>query len=306
MSGVLVAFAIIGFSVLAGYLSARFRLLDASQGRLLNRVAFYVFSPALLFAVLIKTDIGTVFSPVLLVLLICAGAIVLLFVLLSRLFFRRDMPATTIGATASTYLNSNNIGLPVSIFVLGDLTYFAPVLVLQLVLFLPIILGLLELARERTSIARSVLGAVLNPLILSSVLGFAVAATGIPIPDVIYEPLNTLGGAAVPLLLFAYGVSLHGQHIWHAAGDRILSTTAIVLKAIVMPALAYVLSALVFRLSPHEVFVATILASLPTAQNIYTYASVYQTKTFAVRDVVFVTTAVSLPIMFIIAALLKA
>lgn len=306
MSGVLVAFAIIGVSVLAGYLSARFGLLDASQGRLLNRVAFYIFSPALLFSVLVKTDIGTVFSPVLLILLICAGAVVLIFVLLSHIFFRRDMPETTIGATASTYLNSNNIGLPVSIFVLGDLTYFAPVLVLQLVLFLPIILGLLELARERKSVARSVLGALLNPLILSSVLGFAVAAAGIPIPDVVYEPLNALGGAAVPLLLFAYGVSLRGQRIWHSDGDRIFSTTAIVLKAVVMPALAYVLSASVFRLNPHEVFVATILASLPTAQNIYTYASVYQTKTFAVRDIVFVTTAASLPIMFIIAALLKA
>lgn len=306
MTGVLIAFAIISVAILAGYISVRVGLVKVEQGPLLNRLSFYVFSPALLFSVLAKTSVETILSPVLIVLTITAGAVALVFVLLSRLFFRRDMPATTIGATASVYLNSNNIGLPVSLFVLGDLAYFAPVVVLQLVIFLPIILGMLEVAKRNTSVAKSLLGALINPLVVGSLLGFFVALSGLPVPDVIFEPLNMLGGAAVPLLLFAYGVSLRGQKIMHRDGDRAFSSTAIALKSVVMPVAAYALSAFVFHLSPHEIYAATILASLPTAQNIFTYATVYESKTYAVRDVIFVTTIASLPIMFVIAALLQA
>jgi predicted permease len=115
-----------------------------------------------------------------------------------------------------------------------------------------------------------------------------------------------LGAATVPVLLFSYGVSLFGQALFHTDGDRSLSITAIALKAVFMPALAFVLARFALGLSNHEVFAAVILACLPTAQNIFTYASVYKTEVYAVRDVVFITTIVSLPVMFLIAALLSA
>lgn len=307
MIGVVVAFATIGLSILAGYIATRLKLVNQEQGKLLNRLTFYVFSPALLFAVLAKTSVETIFSPVLLVLLLSAVSIALIFVIASRLFFKRTLAETTIGATASIYVNSNNIGLPVSLFVLGDMTYFAPVVVLQLVLFTPLVLGLLEVAkRKHTSVWRALLQAMLNPLIVASLLGIAFPLLNVPIPDVLFEPVSMMGGAAVPLLLFAYGVSLRGQRIFHSDGDRVFSITSIALKTVWMPVLAYLISEFVFHLSPHEVFAAVILAALPTAQNMFTYASVYNAKIFAIRDVVFTTTLASLPVMFIITALLKA
>ena len=306
MDGGIVAFAIIGILVLAGYVSTRFNLVTLEQGPLLNRLSFYVFSPALLFAALSKTAIENIFSPVLLVLIICAISVAVSYIILSRLFFKRDLGATTIGATAAVYLNSNNIGLPVSIFVLGDVAYFAPVLMLQLVLFLPIILGFLEASTGReVSIWAVLMKATLNPLILASLVGVAVAALQIDVPEFIYQPVHALGQAAVPLLLFAYGVSLNGQKLFHVQGDRAISITAIASKTAVMPFIAFVMSDWVFHLSAHEIYASVILASLPTAQNIFTYASVYKVKEYAVRDVVFLTTVLSLPIMFLIAATLQ-
>lgn len=307
MSGVLVAFATIGVSILAGYIATRIKLVSLEQGKLLNRLSFYIFSPALLFAVLAKTSVETIFSPVLLVLTISAAAIAAMFVLASRLFFKRTLAETTIGATASIFVNSNNIGLPVSLFVLGDMTYFAPVVVLQLVLFTPLVLGLLEVAkRSHASVGRALLKAMLNPLIVGSLLGISFAVFRIPVPAIIFEPVSMMGGAAVPLLLFAYGVSLRGQRIFHSDGDRVFSITSILLKMVWMPVLAYLLSAFVFHLSAHEVFAAVILAALPTAQNMFSYASVYDAKIYAIRDIIFTTTVASLPIMLIITALLRA
>ena len=307
MGGVLVAFAIIGVAIGVGYLSARFRLVTVEQGPVLNRVAFYIFSPALLFSVLARTSAEKLISPVLFVVVASSLVTAVAFFAVSRLFFRRGVAATTLGVTSSTYLNSNNIGLPVSVFVIGDINYFAPLLMLQLVVFLPVILVVLQMSTHKgSSLIKTLRSTILNPLIVATVLGLVVSLLGLTVPDFILQPMETLGAAAVPVLLFSYGVSLFGQRVFHRHGDRPVSITAIILKSAFMPAVAYVLAEFVLRLSAHQVFAAVILACLPTAQNIFTYASVYKTEVYAVRDVVFFTTMLSLPIMFILAALLSA
>jgi predicted permease len=107
------------------------------------------------------------------------------------------------------------------------------------------------------------------------------------------------------MILFAYGVSLRGQKLFEQSGDRPFTATVVVLKSLVMPTIAYLLSAFVFHLSAEATFAAVILASLPAAQNVFTFASVYQTKMFEVRDVLLITTVMSLPIMFVVALLLR-
>ena len=307
MNGVLVAFAVIGVLIGAGYFSARFGLVAVAQGPTLNRIAFYIFGPALLFSALATTSVEHIFSPVIVVVLLSSIATAVLFIVLSRLFFRRTLSETTIGVAASIYANSNNIGLPISLFVIGDVTYFAPLLMLQIVLFLPIIMGVLESGKHGpTSMRKVMLGTFLNPLIVASVVGFLVSLNHVVLPEIVIQPLTTMGGAAVPVLLFAYGISLRGQKVFHPDGDRPVSIVATVLKALVMPAIAFTVGSWVFHLPPHQLFAAVILTSLPTAQNIYTYASVYKVEAFAVRDVIFTTTIVSLPLMFFVAAIMAA
>jgi malonate transporter len=306
VGGVIVAFAVLTALIGAGYLSARVGFVELETGRKLNVIAFYVFSPALLFSMLSQASSDILFSPVLLIIFIASASTALLFILISRLFFRRTFAETTIGFSASSYLNANNFGLPVSLFVLGDLAYFAPVLLLHLVVFLPVILILLEFAKYRgASILKAFRSTVTNPLILASVLGSIISATDLVVPEVILTPLETMGAAAVPMILFAYGVSLRGQKLFEQSGDRPFTATVVVLKSLVMPTIAYLLSAFVFQLSAEATFAAVILASLPAAQNVFTFASVYQTKMFEVRDVLLITTVMSLPIMFVVALLLR-
>ena len=52
MGGVLIGFAIIGFVILVGYAVERFGIAGADVGRVLNRMAFFIATPALLFTVL--------------------------------------------------------------------------------------------------------------------------------------------------------------------------------------------------------------------------------------------------------------
>lgn len=306
MLGVLQGFAVILGIIGAGYLASRFRVVQGEQRLVLNRVAFYVATPALLFSVLQRSDPAVILSPVILITALAAVLVAGVFVAASRLWFPRDLGSTTLGATSSGYVNSNNLGLPVAVYILGDAAYVAPLLLLQIVVFTPIILAVLESTRGNQRGAAVALGrAASNPIIIASVLGLLLALLRFPLPDMVMGPIDMLGNAAIPMVLLSFGVSLHGQRMLRSRVDRPAVLVSSGIKVLVMPLLTWVLC-LAFGLSAHETFVATTIAALPTAQNVYNYAATYRRAETQVRDTVFLTTFASLPVIAGVAWLLAA
>lgn len=305
MAGVLIGFAIIGSVIAVGYVVGRLGVLGPTATVVLGRAAFFVFLPALLFSVMAEADLAELFSALLPVSAIAALSCMLAFVLLARLLWRRGAPALTIGALASGYVNANNIGLPVAAYVIGDPTLVAPVILLQLVVFAPIALTILDVTTSgRLSIGRVLTQPVRNPLIIASVLGLVVALIGVDLPDPVVEPFRLLGAAAVPTVLFVFGLSLHGRRILEPGSGRRDVLLAVILKSIVMPLVAWGVGALAFGLEGVALFTVVVLAALPTAQNVYTYAARYQTAMPLARDSGLITTALAVPILIVIAALL--
>ncbi|MTD15264.1 AEC family transporter [Nakamurella sp. YIM 132087] len=305
MSGVITGFAIIAVVIGVGYVTRRTGLLGPQVGPALNRVAFYIAVPALLFMVLGRADIRLLFSSFLLVNLLSAVLAAVLYVVASRIWFQQKLPETVIGASASSYVNSNNIGLPVAVYVLGDPQWVAPTLLLQLLLLSPVILGTLDISTSgRVSRRQLLTQPIRNPLIIASLLGVVVAATGITLPEVVTAPLDILGGAAIPLVLMAFGMSLHGGRPLRPGPERVPTIVASVLKSLVMPVLAWALAALVFKLDPVTVRAVTVTAALPTAQNIYNFAAHYERGAVQARDAGLITTVAAVPVLILISLLL--
>ncbi|QWT24756.1 AEC family transporter [Subtercola sp. PAMC28395] len=305
MDGVLTGFAIIGFVIVVGYVIQRIRILPADAPVVLNRFVFFIASPALLFSVLAKADLRVIFSSFLLVSIGAIAASSVAYVVLSRIFFRRGIADTTIGAAASSYANANNIGLPVSVYVLGSAQFVAPLLMFQVIVMAPILLALLDVStRGHVSVKSILLQPVRNPIILGSLAGFIVAASGWQIPDALLQPFILVGGAAVPLVLVTFGMSLAGQRPFRAGAGRTEIVTASLLKSVLMPVVALLLARYVFQLDGVHLFAVVVLAALPTAQNIFNYAFCYDVGTVLARDTVLVTTIASLPVLLVISALL--
>ncbi|QJU55365.1 AEC family transporter [Herbiconiux sp. KACC 21604] len=305
MLGVLTGFGIIGFVIAVGYLVQRLGFLPGNSIRVMNQVAFFVATPALLFTVLSRSHPADVFSGPMAVtaLIVAFGAAV--FVAASRLWFRRPVAETTIGAASSVYVNANNIGLPVATYVLGNAQFVAPLLLLQLVVMAPLVLGTLDIATSgRASIGRILTQPLRNPMIIASALGLAIAVAGVRLPDAVFAPFELIGGAAIPLVLLSFGMSLVGQRPLQAGTGRAEIVVASVIKLLLMPISAYVLGRFVFGLAGHELFVVVALATLPTAQNIYNFASRYQRGIVIARDTVLLTTIGSVPMLLLVAALL--
>lgn len=296
MLGVITEFAIILSVIFIGWLLAARKVIRSDSERLMfNRVAFYAATPALLFNSVAKSDPGTVLSPVILV-IIAATAIVA--AIYATVFWRNGVAEVASGAAAASYFNSVNIGLPVSIYVLGDSTYAIPVVFIQMALFTPLILG----ALGGNSLLSGIKTGLLSPMVVASFLGFIVAWQGWTIPEPVMAPIELLGGASIPMILMSFGASLSTSGALSDKESRPQTLLATSLKLIGMPIVAFLIC-LAAGLDEDTTYAAVILAALPTAQQVYNYAATFQRATNVARDTVFITTFASLPVMLVIALL---
>ncbi|MGO1393267.1 AEC family transporter [Agrococcus casei] len=301
----LMGFGIIAFVIFVGWLLARIGIVTSESRIVLNRVAFFAASPALLFMIISRSDVAVVFSGVLGASALAIVTVGIIYYVVARLWFTKDKGRLAMGTNLSVYTNINNIGLPVAIYVIGDAQYVGPIMLLQLIIMAPLLLGALDMQKQgRLSAARILTQPVRNPIVIASLLGLVVAVTGFELPEFVVQPLDTLGGAAVPLMLLAFGASLSGSKPLAPGTGRREVLFAAGLKAVVMPVVAWVFAQFVFQLPPEQVYAVTVLGALPTAQNMYQYALQYRTGEIIARDVILLTTFASLPVMLVIAALM--
>jgi malonate transporter len=303
---VLTGFVVIGVAILVGWVIGRIDLLGPTGAQVLSRLTFFVLSPFLLFVVLAQADVATLFSALLPVSALSAVAVFAVFSVVSRFIWRRPAGEVLIGALSAGQVNSNNIGIPLSLYVLGSAAYPAPVILFQLLVLTPITMAIFEALttdgrRRPWPIVRRT---ITNPIVVGSVLGTIVSATGIPLPPIVIDPLELVAGAAVPVLLISYGISLNGQRVLGTRGRRRDILLAAGLKLVFMPLVAWAVARFAFGLSPAEVLVVTVLAALPTAQNVFNYAQRYVIGQTIAPDTVFVTTIGCVPVLFLVVLLL--
>lgn len=228
-----------------------------------------------------------------------------IFAFISLILWGRRLPEAVVGMLSAGYVNANNIGIPVAVYVLGDAAHSAPIILLQLLIFTPISLAILDASTAGAMSWRAIIMQPLrNPIIVGSALGLVLAVTDVSPPDAAMEPFRIIGAAAVPLMLISYGMSLHGQKPLRAGQGRRDVLVASFLKLIVMPAAAWVLGALVFDLTGHDLFVVVALAALPAAQNVFNYAQRYDRGEAIARDAILLTTIGSIPVLILLAAVL--
>ncbi|MBM7829430.1 putative permease [Agromyces cerinus] len=305
MIQIFTGFAVIALAVFVGWIAGRTGVLGPEARPMLARLNFSVLAPFLLFSVLAQADVGALFSVLLPVSAIAAVAMMLVFGLVAMLVWRRSLEHTVIGSLASGYVNGNNFGIPIAVYMLGDAAYSAPVVLLQLLLFAPVALAILGArVHGHTSVAAIVRTTFTNPIIIGSLAGVLVSVSGIELPPIVMEPIDLIGHAAVPLMLIAYGLSLHGQRLFAPGSGRREVVLATALKLVAMPLTAWAIGAFLFGLDGIELYAVTVLAALPTAQNVFVYAQRYETAEVVARDTVFLTTIGSVPVLLAVALLL--
>lgn len=307
MTGVLEGFLVLGVIVALGWGIGRSGILGPSAVEVLSRTAFFVASPALLFSILSSADVHAVFSGALVVTAVSSSAVCLLF-LGWAILRRRPAGESVVGAMSSGYVNAGNLGLPIVTYVLKDPTAIAPVLLFQLAVLGPLGTTVLDVLTRRedghpASVLRTIVAPLRNPIAIATAAGLVVAFGGWTVPDIVMAPVDLVAGIAVPGMLLAFGISLHGADRpgRGEVGAPLVVVSA--LKNLGQPAIAVGVGSLLGLTGPRLLAVA-ICAALPTAQNMFAYAVRYRQGQTLARDAGLVTTVVSIPVMIGIVALL--
>lgn len=305
MQGVLTGFAVIAVVIGVGYVIGRRGYLGDQGREVLTKLAFHVASPALLFTTLAQTDLSVIFSSRLLVTALSTAAAAGVFVAVGVLR-GWGVGRTTIGALCSSYVNSGNLGIPIAVYVLGDASLVAPVLLFQLVGVTPVALTVLDLSGKgaKGPLWRRLLTPLRNPIAVGSVAGVAVSAAGVRVPAPVLDPLTLIGGMSVPAVLLAFGISLCGSTLPGRGPDRAPVLLSVALKSVGQPAVAWALAVGVFGLRGAQLLDVVVTSALPAAQNLFTYASSYRVGERLARDSILLSTVISVPVLVVVAALL--
>ncbi|WP_336882350.1 AEC family transporter [Rhodococcus globerulus] len=310
MSGVIAGFTVIFVVIAVGFLLGRLGTLGSQGQFVLGRLVFFVATPALLFTTLASSDLSVIFSPTLAVASATAFAVGALYVVIAKLWLGRPLPELTIGALSASYVNSANLGIPIAVFVLGDATFVAPLLLFQIVVYSPIALTILDLTAlrgeaEKLSLVDTVTAPFKNPIVLAGAAGLIVALIGWVPPRPLMQPFELIGATSVPGALLAFGLSLYGVRVLEKGSsprrDVALAST---LKIVVQPVLAYLMAHYLLGIDGHQLFAIVVVSTLPTAQNVFIYASRYRRGMVLARDSAFVTTLASIPAIALVTALL--
>lgn len=306
MSAVIGAFAALVAVAVLGYVIGLFGVLRSQDELVLSRLAFFVATPALLFTTVAQADLRTIFSVVLVTNLVSLFVVQVVF-LVAVVIWRRTRSQAAIGVLASSYVNAGNLGVPVAAYVLGDGALVAPIVLFQVLIMAPIAFAVLDSDRQgsgrRVSLRTVVTRPLRNPLTVASLLGLLVSLVGVRLPDLLMRPIELVAAAAVPVALVAYGLSLSTgtKDSITLRRDVVL---AVGLKTFVQPLAAYAIARWVLDLHGTALLAPTLLAALPTAQNVYVYAVHYRASRTLARSAVLLSTLLSIPVMILIAGLL--
>ena len=320
MGDVVAGLAVFGVVIAVGWLLVRTRAVPADADGVLTRVCFFAATPALLVTTLSRADLTAVVSRTTAVAVAAELVAIVSAWCLHRLVLRRSTAEATIGALASGYVNAANLGIPVAVLVLGDAATIAPILLLQLLVLTPVTFTVLDAVTRRGNPSRlaTLTVPLRNPLLWGVVAGTAANLSGLDLTawcgGYPAQGLEMRGRVAVPLMMLALGMSLAGaprplrspepDASVRGAGRRSGLWLAVGWKLAVMPGLAVVVG-LATGLSGAQLLTPVVTATLPTAQNVFMYASRYGVGKDLARDTVLLTTAGFVPVVLLAAAILR-
>jgi predicted permease len=279
---------------------------DSDPARVLANAAFYIFVPALLFRTTARLDTATLPWAFLGAFFVPALLLIALLYIWQRWRSKpgESVVAPSVKAITAGFGNTLQIGLPVAAGVFGEqgLAIHIAVVSLHALSILTLLTAIVELdlARERSSgnlaatLVQTVRNTVIHPVVLPVLAGLAWNATGLAIPSVADEALQSLGTAVVPLCLTLIGMSL-AYYGWPRTWNGLVGLVAA--KLLLMPAVVFGVGHWLLGLSGMPLAVIVMIAALPTGSNALIFAQRYRaleaevTAATVISTVLYVATA---------------
>jgi len=263
--------------IFVGYVCGRVKALPESGLAWMNFFLLYVSLPALLFGIMSRTPFAELNNPPFLIATTLGTMIAFALAMVAgKLIGKLSLREATIAGLAGAYGNVGYMGPGLALAVLGSKAAAPTALIFccDSIFLFSIVPLLIELTdRDHPSLLHA-LGVVarqivLNPLIMSTVLGALVAALHIEMPLALDRMIQFLQNAAAPTALFVLGVTVALRPFqrvpWEVPG-------VIAIKLLIHPLVAFGLMLLFGPFAQPWAATAVLMAALPPALNVFVIA----------------------------------
>ena len=281
-----------------GYGTRRLGWLRREEISTINKIAFRIFLPCLLYYNIYCSDLSGSFDPLLMA--YAVGGVLLTFGLaLGYTLLTEKLPERR-GVLIQGMFRSNYVimGIPVATALLGaDQLGTVSILIAVIVpLFNMLAVVVLEVFRGQKPKPLHILGQIAkNPLVIGSVLGILTLVAGIRLPHILEQTIQSVSAIASPLQLFLLGAFFQFSGLKTYRRELV---TVSISKLIVSPGLFLGLGALLGFRDAAFVSLLGVFAS-PTAVNSFTMAQQMGGDAELAGDIVVTTSAVSILTMFL-------
>ncbi|MDO4433070.1 MAG: AEC family transporter [Alysiella sp.] len=264
------------FAIIAlGYAAVRFNLINREQTAGLGTFVIRIGMPALIFHALTARGLGATINNAYLLAYIVAAVLGFALGWFGTYKFTGNRAFAALNGMAFGMPNSGFIGYPLLAMVLGNEEaggYFAMNVLVEMILVLPALFILLDLATGKnsnitTTLKRIIFNLLKNPMMLALLAGLLVSTSGIPMPIFIQKTTSLLAAATSPLALFVIGAGLYGL-AFQSSNRHLLAIAAI--RTTFFPLLVSG-SLWLFGADKQTLFIGTLMscAPIPTTYAIF-------------------------------------
>ncbi len=253
--------------ILIGWLLVRYSPFDRAFWTGVEKFVYYVLFPAMLFYSTNRAALDFSSTATMLVLAVMTTSFGVILSYSARWIFRPD-PVDFASGLQTAFRFNSYIALALASRIGGEQGLALMALIQGATI--PLVNAISVWALSRTSEGASVWRELLrNPLVLATVFGTVTNLLGLRVPEVLAMVLGRLGSASTALGLMAVGAGLQLTGTFKGRVGIVTWWTGV--KLLAMPAFAYLVGQY-FPLTPLQMQILVLFASLPTASNAYILA----------------------------------
>jgi len=270
----------------SGYAAAKY--LEVTP-RPISQVAFYIFSPCLIFSLLTSNQLkGSEIARMAGFTVVSIAILGLVTYVIGRLlqFDRRLLVAVLL---TTMFSNAGNYGLSLNLFAFGEKALAHASVYFVTMAILIYTLGVVIASLGSSSLSEAFVSLLKAPVVYAVVLALLFTEFGLRLPLPLDRTVNLLGDAAIPVLMVLMGVQL-GRAKWD--GQISALTVTNFMRLVIGPALALGLS-LLFGLQGAARQAGISESAMPTAVINTVLATEFNVEPSFVSTVVFVSTLLS-------------
>jgi len=281
--------------IAAGFLIRKIKLINDEGVGLLNRLAYNMGLPALIFLNITNYKLSEIFNIDIMKVMYSAYGIYFIILILLSFFIKRSRKTRGASIVASFRCNMAFVGLPIVWAAYGSLALARGSLVIAFIIPVNIVATVLifkffNRREEKLNIRKLFRSFVTDPMIIAAILGIIFSYFGLGLPGFIHDSLDIISGMTVAVALLSIGASFRFDHL----KDDLRMVAYISLnKLILLPAIVFLVATFIYKIDTFDRNVMVILFATPLAVAAYIMAKELRSNHSLMASALIFTTIIS-------------